>query len=90
MILFKNWDKLETTNLGYSNKIFWFKFSVDDINSPYLKYFILAQNHKLEEIDLFIVKDNKIISQHQSGLKRSIRNQEVNSRKYIFPLPSDF
>lgn len=89
MILFKNWDKLETTNLGYSNKTFWFKFSLNEKQNSYLKYFLVAQNHKLEEIDLFIVKDNNIISQFKSGQKRSIKNQEVNSRKYIFPLPNE-
>ena len=89
MILFKNWDKSESTNLGYSNKTFWFKFSLDEKQNSYLKYFLLAQNHKLEEIDLFIVKDNNIISQFKSGQKRNIETQEIHSRKYIFPLPNE-
>ncbi len=89
MILFKNWDKLETANLGYSNKTFWFKFSLDEKQNSNLKYFLLAQNHKLEEIDLFIVKNNNVISQFESGQKRSIETQEIPSRKYIFPLPNE-
>ncbi len=89
MILFKNWDKLETANLGYSNKTFWFKFSLDEKQNSNLKYFLLAQNHKLEEIDLFIVKNNNVISQFESGQKRSIESQEIPSRKYIFPLPNE-
>lgn len=89
MILFQNWDKLETINLGYSNKTFWFKFSLDRKQNYYLKHFLLAQNHKLEEIDLFIVKDNNIISQFKSGQKRNIETQEIHSRKYIFPLPNE-
>lgn len=89
MILFKNWDKLETTNLGYSNKTFWFKFSLNEKQNSYLKHFLIAQNHKLEEIDLFIVKDNNVTSQFESGQKRSIETQEIHSRKYIFPLPNE-
>lgn len=90
MISFRDWNKLENNNLGYSDKTYWFKFNLNEKNiDSHLKYFLVSQNHKLEEIDLFIVKDKMIISQFQSGLKRGIKNQEIKSRRNIFPLPNE-
>ena len=90
MISFRDWDKLENNNLGYSDKTHWFKFNLNEKNiDSHLKYFLVSQNNKLEEIDLFIVKDKIIISQFQSGLKRGIKNQEIKSRRNIFPIPNE-
>lgn len=89
MILFKDWKKLETNSLGYTNHTYWFKFSIDKKSNHDINYFLALENHKIEKLDLFFVKNEKIITSFKSGMKES-KKEEIFYRKYIYPISNNY
>lgn len=89
MILFEDWKKLEVNNLGYTNNTYWFKFSINKQSNSDINYFLVLENHKIENLDLFFVENGKIISTLKSGMKESIK-EDISYRKYIYPVPPNY
>lgn len=88
MIFFKNWKKTENITFAYTNNVYWIKFNIHMKQNENLKYFLLSNNHKIEEIDLFFIKDEKIISYYKSGFNNPSRNKEFFNRKDFFLIPN--
>jgi two-component system, sensor histidine kinase LadS len=88
MILFDNW-KNKNKNLGYSNYTHWLKFKINKKLNSNMNYFLLLENHKIEELDLFFVENGEIISSFKDGMKES-KKQNIFYRKYVFPLPNNY
>lgn len=89
MLLFKDWKKLETNSLGYTNHTYWFKFSINKNSNHDINYFLVSENHKIENLDLFFVKNEEIISSLKSGMKQS-KKEEIFYRKYVYPIPNNY
>ena len=89
MILFEDWKKLEVNNLGYTNNTYWFKFSINKQSNSDINYFLVLENHKIENLDLFFVENGKIISALKSGMKES-KKEDISYRKYIYPVPPNY
>lgn len=89
MILFEDWKKLEVNNLGYTNNTYWFKFSINKQSNSDINYFLVLENHKIENLDLFFVENGKIISALKSGMKES-KKEDISYRKYIYPIPTNY
>ena len=83
----KDWKKTQNINFGYSKSTYWIKLNIDTLDEN-IKYFLLSENHKIELLNLYIVKDNHIIRQYEGGFQR-IKNDELSTRKDIFPLIND-
>ena len=83
----KDWKKTQNINFGYSKSTYWIKLNIDTLDEN-IKYFLLSENHKIELLNLYIVKDNHIIRQYEGGFQR-IKNDEISTRKDIFPLIND-
>ena len=83
----ENWNKTNNINFGYSKSTFWIKYNIN-LKDENIKYFLLSENHKIELLNLYIVKDNQIIKQYEGGFKKT-KDSELSSRKDIFPLISN-
>lgn len=81
--------KLEVNNLGYTNNTYWFKFSINKQSNSDINYFLVLENHKIENLDLFFVENGKIISALKSGMKES-KKEDISYRKYIYPIPTNY
>lgn len=89
MILFENWESTKSINFSYTNNVYWFKFNLNKKQDQYTNYFLLSKNHKIEDMELFFVEDNKLVSHYKSGFNNPKKEEkEFISRKDFFSIPN--
>jgi len=80
----KNWKLSDNKlNFGYSSNPYWIKFKYiqKDSNSV-----LVLNDYIYSYIDIYVLKDKKVIKEFNSGIKNSIDKSLINFRKTSVPL----
>jgi hypothetical protein len=78
----------ETLNFGPTLSACWVRFSY--VNRDTLQRFLTIGNTNLNEVDVFVMKDNRIVSSQQAGLTRTSARtaRDLNLNTWLFELPN--
>lgn len=76
----KNTNQLK--NFGYISNNFWLRISLDNYLEK--KHFFEIKNESIENIDVFFVKEKKVLRHISTGLKKPLSSRTVNHRHFAF------
>ena len=82
--------KNENINFGINNDIVWLKYVLENKSTNQEKYFYI-NNPSLDSLDLFVVKDGKLLEQLKGGRLEPFSSRVIPSKSIIFKvnLPVD-
>ncbi len=76
-----------TLNFGPTSKPCWVRFTYTSGDT--LRYYLAIGNTNLNEVDVYVLQENKILSMQQGGLSRDGKNSgsNLNLNAWLFELP---
>lgn len=82
----ENWEITteEIINFRYSTISRWVKFDLRKSISD--KIFLEYGSTTVEVLNVYITKENKLISEFKTGLSRNFQSRPIDSNKFIFPV----
>jgi two-component system, sensor histidine kinase LadS len=82
----KNWEitTKKIINFKYSTISRWIKFDLKKVSSD--KIFLEYGSITVEVLNVYIMKENKLISEFKTGLSRNFQSRPIDSNKFIFPI----
>ena len=80
----KEWENKDNRpKVGYSNYPIWYKFSINKTNND---EYMIFNEFVIEYIDVYVVKNNKVLKKHQAGIKQPVDKSLFSYRKTLIPL----
>ena len=76
----------ESFNLGYSEKTYWLKVTLDSINDTE-RYLVEVKNPVIDNLTIFIVQNDKVAAQYFLGDKQPFNMRPITHPHFVFPLP---
>lgn len=82
----KNWEitTKNIINFNYSTISRWVKFDLRKNTSN--KIFLEYGSTTVEVLNVYIMKENKLINEFKTGLSRNFQSRPIDSNKFIFPV----
>ena len=74
-------------NFGITGASIWGKFQWQSESSKKNEWLLIFESERLEEINVYIVLENKIISAYHYDYRQLFSDRLIPHRKLIFPLP---
>jgi two-component system, sensor histidine kinase LadS len=74
----------EIINFEYSTITRWIKFDIKESISD--KIFLEYGSTTVEVLNIYIMKENKLIKEYKTGLSKSFQSRPIDSNKFIFPM----
>lgn len=74
------------TNLGFTNKNYWVRFTLSNQNNVVKTYFLETARPVTDVVDLYWVENGQVIKTIKSGDLISFKNRPFKHRKIIFPI----
>lgn len=75
----------ENKNFGINNDIIWLKYAVKN-QTERTEKFLLINNPSLDKIDLFLVKEGKVIQRLEGGRLDEFSKRPIRSKSIIFKI----
>ena len=74
------------TDLGFTNKTYWLRFSLENKSDLPLSYFLETARPITDLVHLYQLSDGKLISNQVNGDKIKFEDRPFQHRKVIFPI----
>ncbi len=76
-------------NFGMSASAYWFRFTVANQSHTHENWLLLLSQPVMDEVDLYIPKDDGQFELQRSGVARPMSIREIQGRSIVLPLPLD-
>jgi signal transduction histidine kinase/ActR/RegA family two-component response regulator len=77
-------EPTHTINLGHSKSSFWFKFNIQNTSKSPLYCLYGIENSNLDEVEVYIFEDGKLIDQFITGESRKTSTRDLAHRHLLF------
>lgn len=76
-------------NFGMSASAYWFRFTAGSQSRIHGNWLLLLSQPVMDEVDLYIPKDNGRFELQRSGVARPMSIRKIQNRSVVLPLPLD-
>jgi hypothetical protein len=81
--------KSEIPNFGFSNSVYWLKFTVSNPENREVLWSLEIDHPLLDSIELFSPMQNGLFSRKFAGDSKAFSERELNYRNFVFPFKSE-
>lgn len=76
----------EVPNFSFTESAYWFKLPVRNLSSDHSRWMLEIAYPLLDEIDLYLVRENKLVAEFHTGDEQVFASRPIAHRNFIFPL----
>lgn len=76
----------EVPNFSFTKSAYWFKLPIRNLSSSNSRWMLEIAYPLLDEIDLYLVRHNQIVSEFHTGDEQNFYSRPVAHRNFVFPM----
>ncbi len=81
--------KEDLLSRGFTKSVWWIRLPVQNTSPRELKWFLEVGYPLISDIELYRVRNGRLMATEQAGTDYPFSRRKVNSRKFIFPLTEE-
>lgn len=77
--------ELDTPNFGFSNQVYWFRFTTKSTESKSLKVLLSVEYSALDDLQIYELRENQPPKLYHLGDTLPFKSRPINNRNFIVP-----